>query len=572
MTSLNSENIQHAADSMDQNWVSITPSGSHVAWERTFDAIGDLVTIMDNNLKIIRANKAAYHILGVEPGTLIGQHCYRVFADRPAPCKDCPGITTMKHCRVSSAEIHHLKLAKTFLITTSPMADEKGEFTHIVHVAKDITEKLPLERQLNQAQKMGAIGNLAAGIAHDFNNMLTGISGYVELVLLKVGHDERITQNAVQVRAAIKRATDLVNQILTFSRQTKHEKKSIQVAPILRDALKLLRSSIPASIELRQSLDSTAHILGDPTQIHQIVMNLATNAYHAMQEEGGVLGVTLREIMMEGHERRPELTMLPPGPYLRLEVSDTGCGMDRETMGKIFEPYFTTKEIGKGTGLGLAVIHGIVSSHQGIIKVYSELGQGTSFHVYLPIIDRALDPVPRPELEAVVRGGSEQILYVEDEEIIAELAREVLSLYGYQVTVCHNGAQGLAHFRQDPDRYDLVITDLTMPAMNGLGLASAIKAMRPQSPIILCSGHSEIINRARAAAQGVDLYVQKPVDMMELARAVRGLLDSREGKAPSWRSGLNPDKKGRGYIDSLEKTALHPWCCSPEYQGCRQAK
>ncbi|MFH7319165.1 cache domain-containing protein [Desulfurivibrio sp. D14AmB] len=509
-------------------------ASSHAAWERTFDAIGDIVTIMDGNLQIIRANKAAHRILGAEPGSLIGQHCYRVFADLPAACEGCPGVATMEHCRVSSAEIHHDKLGKTFLITTSPVADEKGEFTQIVHIAKDITEKLALERQLRQAQKMEAIGNLAGGIAHDFNNILTAIAGYVQLILLKVGHDERIAQNAVQVRAAIKRATDLVSQILTFSRQTEHEKKSVQVAPIVKEALKLLRSSIPASIELRQSLESTATILGDPTQLHQVIMNLATNAYHSMLESGGVLGVTLREIVVAAHERRPELIMLPPGRYLRLEVSDTGCGMAPETLTKIFEPYFTTKEIGRGTGLGLAVVHGIVSGHRGVIKVYSEPGQGTTFHVYLPIVDREPDQIPAPVVEAPLRVGSEQLMLVDDEENIAELGREVLALYGYRVTVCRNGAQGLESFRENPDRYQLVITDLTMPAMNGLRLAAEVKALRPRTPVILCSGHSEITSKAGAEAQGVDLYLQKPLEMMELVRAVRALLDRQAegGQSP----------------------------------------
>lgn len=519
---------------------------SHSAWERTFDAIGDIVTIMDGNLRIVRANKAAYRVLGVEPGSLIGQHCYRVFADLPAACEGCPGVDTVEQCRVNSAEIHHLKLGKTFLTTTSPVADERGEFTQIVHIAKDITEKLALERQLRQAQKMEAIGNLAGGIAHDFNNILTAIGGYVQLILLEVGRDERIAQNAVQVRAAIKRATDLVNQILTFSRQTEHAKKSIQVAPIIKEALKLLRSSIPVSIELRQSLDSAASIIGDPSQIHQIVMNLVTNAYHSMLEGGGVLGVTLREIVIEAGERRPELAMLPPGRYLRLEVSDTGCGMDRETVAKIFEPYFTTKEIGKGTGLGLAVVHGIVNSHHGIIKVYSEPGQGTIFHVYLPIADCEPDPLPAQEISEPVRGGSEHVLFVDDEENISELAREILTFYGYRVTVCYNGAEAVKSLQAEPDRYDLVVTDLTMPVMNGLQLAAEVKALRPQTPVILCSGHSEITSKAEAVAQGIDLYLQKPLEMTDLARAVRELLDIKTDGAP----GSGAKKGGRSHRPS----------------------
>ncbi|ADH87246.1 hybrid sensor histidine kinase/response regulator [Desulfurivibrio alkaliphilus] len=525
MTSHNSENSLRADELMRDASAAIKLASALAAWERTFDAIGNIVTIMDGNFKIIRANKAAHCTLGAEPGSLIGQYCYQAFADLPTPCEGCPGTNTLEYGRVSSAEIHHGKLGKTFLITTSPLADEKGEFTRIAHIAKDITEKLTMERRLLQAQKMAAIGNLAGGIAHDFNNILTAIGGYVQLILLKSGNDQRISQDADQVRAAIKRATDLVSQLLTFSRQTEHPKKSIQVAPVVQEALKLLRASIPASIELRQSLDSAAIILGDPTQLHQVVMNLATNASHSMLEGGGTLGVSLREIAIEEYERRPQLTMLPTGRYLCLEVSDTGCGMTQEIVGKIFEPYFTTKEIDQGTGLGLSVAHGIVSSHGGTINVYSEPGQGTTFQVYLPIVDREPDPVAEPAVGAAMWGGSEQILLVDDEESIAELGREVLTFYGYRVTVRCNGVQGLESFRKDPDRYDLVITDLTMPAMNGLRLAAAVKALRPRTPVILCSGHSEITSKARAEAQGIDLYLQKPLDMTELVQAVRGVLD-----------------------------------------------
>lgn len=499
-------------------------SKSKKEWERTFDSIGDIVTIMNSQLQIIKANKAAYKILNAEPGSLIGKFCYEVFNNRLSACAGCPGIDTINSCQVSTSEIEHRNLGKNFLITTSPVPDENGEFTHVVHIAKDITEKKELEIKLQQAQKMEAIGTLAGGIAHDFNNILTAIYGYCQLAMRRAGDDKEIRDDLKQIHCATERAKDLVGQILTFSRQTENAKRPLQVSLIIKEALKLLRSSIPSSIELKQNINCHGNVLADPTQIHQIIMNLATNAYHAMIESGGILGISLQEVTIDDNGMISELKIMP-GKYICLEVSDTGCGMDKETKEKIFEPYFTTKELGKGTGLGLAVVHGIVMGCNGYINVYSEPGQGTSFHVYLPEVEEgAVDYLAQVD-EAPVCGGNERIMFVDDEEIIVNLASEVLRLYGYKITPFTDAVLAMQNFEKHPDDYDLVITDMSMPCLTGLQLTQKIKEIRPDLSIILCSGYSETIYKERALTLGISRYVPKPLMMDNLVRVIRELLD-----------------------------------------------
>jgi signal transduction histidine kinase/CheY-like chemotaxis protein len=494
-------------------------------WERTFDATGDVVTIMNSELQIIKANQTAYKMLNAKPGTLEGKFCYDVFSNRSSPCDGCPALATTINREINYAEIEHQNLEKSFLITTAPVPDENGKFSHVVHIAKDITELKELETQLRQAQKMEAIGTLAGGIAHDFNNILTAIYGYTQLAMMKAGDNEKITRDLTQVTNATGRATDLVKQILTFSRKTEQKKRPIQISPIVKEALKLLRSSIPTKIEIKQNITCQRNILADPTQIHQIIMNLTTNAYHSMMETGGIIGVSLEDVTIAEKGVISELE-IKPGKYVRLEVSDTGCGMDEDLKEKIFDPYFTTKETGKGTGLGLAVVHGIVTSHLGLVHVYSEVGQGTTFHVYLPIIEQKAEHYSTQAKEEPVRGGNERIMFVDDAENIVQLADEVLTLHGYKATLFTNSVQAMQDFEKHPDQYDLVITDMSMPNMTGLELSERIKEIRPDLPIILCSGYSEMIVKDNALNMGVNEYIQKPLNMDTLGRVMRKLLDT----------------------------------------------
>jgi len=374
-----------------------------------------------------------------------------------------------------------------------------------------------------QSQKMESIGTLAGGIAHDFNNILSPIIGYTELLLGDISEKSplRISLNKV-LRGAL-RAKDLVKQILTFSRQTDQEKRPMKVQHILKEALKLSRSILPSTIEIKQEIhQACGMIMADPTQIHQIVMNLITNAFHAMEESGGTLTVTLKEIDLTP-DNIPDANLLS-GPYVCLTIADTGTGIDEKAKARLFEPYFTTKEIDKGTGLGLAVVHGIVSTYRGAIVVESAHGKGTEFKVYIPRI------VSEVEVKAEIQPttaltGNERILLVDDEEAISTMLKAMLERLGYQVTVRNSSTDTLEAFRARPDSFDLVITDMTMPNLTGDKLAIEIKKLRPNIPIILCTGFSEKISEGQSTLFGIDEVLMKPVVMIDLAKAVRNVLD-----------------------------------------------
>jgi len=389
----------------------------------------------------------------------------------------------------------------------------------------DVSEQHRLQEQIIQQQKLESIGTLAGGIAHDFNNILNAIVGYTDLALLR-GADQPtdLRDDLSQVRKAADRATQLVRQILTFSRKQYQEKQPLQVSLIIKEALKLLRASIPTTIEIRQEIISEATVLADPTQIHQMVMNLCTNAYHAMMERGGVLGVSLKEILIE-QKMFDSDTELPPGCYVVLSVSDTGCGMDKEILGKIFDPYFTTKGLGKGTGLGLAVVHGIIKSHQGQVAVYSEPGNGSTFNVYLPMIAQEATLAAAALVAAPMAKAHERIMVVDDESAIRDLTCQFLTMAGYQVEAFANGAEAWQALSVRPDGWDLLLTDQTMPEMTGEQLAAKVIGIRPDMPIILCSGYMKIANGGRAKKKtGVFTSLQKPVDrntlLTEIAKAL----------------------------------------------------
>jgi CheY-like chemotaxis protein len=320
------------------------------------------------------------------------------------------------------------------------------------------------------------------------------------------------------VTEAASRAADLVRQILTFSRKSEQKKMPIQVSSVVEDALKLLRSSIPSSIEIRQEMTTQASVLADPTRLQQVVMNLCTNAYQAMETTGGVLSVSLKETDVSQEQIMG--AEIAPGRYMVLEVSDTGCGMDKETRAKIFEPYFTTKETGKGTGLGLAVVHGIVKDHQGTINVYSEPGTGTTFRVYLPMTGGEARAEHAKQEEAKPTEKHEHILFVDDDERICKMAKEYLAEFGYVVDVCSNGWDAFSAIEEARKTYELLITDMTMPGMNGKDLAKKVLALKPSLPVILCTGYSTLIDRDEAAKIGIKGYVEKPVVMNDLVNKI----------------------------------------------------
>ncbi len=411
--------------------------------------------------------------------------------------------------------------------TISPIIDNADKIIGFVAVKRDISEQIKLEEMLRQSQKMEAIGTLAGGIAHDFNNILSVISGYAGLAREDMGDPEMLANDIEEISIAADRATGLVRQILTFSRKSEKIKQILQVSLIVKEGLKMLRSSLPATIEIKPDIASAAYVLADPVQIQQIVMNLGTNAYHAMRESGGILNVSLKDYEISDAEMILE-QKLSPGRYQLLSISDTGTGMNNETKAKIFDPYFTTKNLGEGTGLGLAVVHGIVESHGGAIVVESELGQGAVFHIYLPVNDeedlhsQSMQMEPEPLI-----GGNESIMIVDDEKANLKLLSKFFQRQGYNVSVYSEGDKAFRAFQNNPCDYDLVITDMTMPNMTGTELSGKLLEISPSIPIILCSGFSEQVNREKTLEMGIREYFEKPLNLDMLIRAVRKMLDDR---------------------------------------------
>ena len=384
-------------------------------------------------------------------------------------------------------------------------------------------EKKQLEERLRHSQRMETVGTLAGGIAHDFNNILGIIMGYAQMALLTPPEKTDMPRYLREILKASTRAKDLVKQILTFSRQSYQERNPLLIKPLVEEALRMMRMSLPAAIEIRHNLKSgLSPVLSDPSQIDQVLMNLCTNAGHAMQDSGGVLEVKLDE--WEINVGDPDLSIdMKPGRYQVLTVSDTGHGMDASVKERIFDPFFTTKGPGKGTGLGLSVVHGIIKSHGGKINCHSVPGKGTTFRVYFPTVKEA--PSESPEQFDSIPLGRERILFVDDEAALVDIGKQMLQSLGYHVVTRTSSIEALEAFRTQPDQFDLLITDNSMPNMTGVELAKNIKRIRPDMPVILCTGFSETVSEEKVKALSITGFIMKPVIRENMARVIRHALE-----------------------------------------------
>ncbi|MBN1849488.1 MAG: PAS domain S-box protein [Deltaproteobacteria bacterium] len=406
------------------------------------------------------------------------------------------------------------------LIHFRPVGMETGERFVIF---EDITEKKQHEARLKQMEKLEAIGTLAGGIAHDFNNILGIILGNAELAIDDIPEWHVAKQNLKQIREACLRARDLVSQILSVSRKTEKVLAPIKLDTIIKESIKLLRASIPTSIEFHQDIGpSVDTIRADPIQINQILINLFTNAAHAMKEKGGLLSISLTNVDIS-EENVCRIHGIKLGRYVKLTVTDTGHGIPEDIISKIFDPYFTTKDTGEGTGMGLAVVQGIVKNHGGYIHVQSEPGKGSAFHIFFP--SKQEDVILLTDIQEKIPKGNERLLFVDDEKGIIEVITPMLRRLGYKVMVNNNGLDALDTFRENPNGFDLVITDQTMPKMTGAELSKEILKIRPDLPIILCTGYSETITKDEAKAIGIREFLIKPIIMSKMAKTIREVLE-----------------------------------------------
>ena len=507
--------------------------------ELILNSAGEGIFGADIEGRVTFVNPAMAQMLGWDNTELLGQliHdlCHHTKPDgKPLPASECPIYLAFKDGRAYHAdnEVFWRRDGTSFPVEyTSTPIREGDRVVGTVVVIKDITErkqaeaaKLRFEAQLRQAQKMEAIGTLAGGIAHDFNNILSAVIGYAEMIqMFHKSEDPEVRRDVGEILKASLRAKDLVQQILTFSRRAEQDRRPIKLPPIIKESLKFLRASLPSTIEIRQFLDpGVGPVLADPTQMQQVVMNLCTNAAHAMQAQGGILEVRLSETVI-GKENKKETPRLTSGVYAHLQVQDNGHGIPPDILGRIFDPYFTTKEIGEGTGLGLAVVEGIIRSHRGAITVESEPGTGTVFHVFIPLVERSEITLPTAASTLIPKGQG-RVLFVDDEPALADLGQEILENLGYEIKALTSSTAALEHFRQQPQQYDLAIVDLTMPQMTGVELARELLQIRPGFPIILASGSADKIRLEEIMEMGIREVIIKPWSVLALAEAIKKAL------------------------------------------------
>ncbi len=456
----------------------------------------------------------------------VGELCHKAIYNSDEKCSWCifDQIQQGKHVEYELADPSDNRY---YSVTNSPILHSGGLISKL-SIFRDITENKTIESQLRQAHKMESIGTMAGGIAHDFNNLLYMITGNTELALEDIPEWNQAYANLEVIKTAALRAAGIVKQLLSFSRKTDQKLIPLGAIAIIKDALKFLRATIPATVEIRKHLpDTEITVMADPVQINQLLMNLCTNASQAMEETGGILEITARYESLTENSAQNYLAGTEEN-YLKLTVSDTGSGIDSEIISRIFDPYFSTKEMGKGSGMGLAVVHGIVNNHNGSITVDSARGKGAIFTILLPVVDEK--PEKKTKSSDKVPLGNESILFVDDEKAITYMTGQILKRLGYTVETKVSPAAALELFQSKPGDFDLVITDMTMPQMTGVTLSEKLKAVRPDIPVIICTGNSSLIDEEKAKQMGIDAYIMKPIVKSDIAIAIRKALDKRQDK------------------------------------------
>ena len=479
------------------------------------DGFPGILCLLGSDRRAVWVNEKMY---AIHPDP-IGKACNEIFCNRPVPCDTCmiPQDNAIRREPVEKRFGWPMGSGEEVIYEMAgrPGRDGAGEMRSWLVIGWDVTEKFKLEKQLRHSQKMEAIGTLAGGIAHDFNNVLTPIMGYSEIIRLKMQQDNTQDQTVLDyldgILRAAKRAKKLVEQVLTFSRSSEKKESLQYLHPIVKEVMKLMRVSLPSTIIINERIDENCGMVSvDPVQIHQVLINLCTNSAEAMRGEHGSLTVSLAvDDTQDGDVQ-----------YLKLSVTDTGCGIEERMLERIFEPYFTTKEKGQGTGMGLAMVHGIIARQGGRIEVESKVGEGTTFNIFLPVAQKASSGFDQVVNITDLVSGSGKILLVDDEAQVVQVTGELLTSLGYQVTGKTSPYDALALFLQNPAGYDLLLTDLTMPELTGVELCRKVKAVRADLPVVLFTGYSEQLPREEANRAGVDQYCMKPVSMRELSSIV----------------------------------------------------
>jgi PAS domain S-box-containing protein len=495
------------------------------------DQTAEIVVITNSHGIVQYVNPAYERITGYPVEHIVGMNVVSLNNGQEEDSVTNDVQQSMRSNQVWKGKFIHQKKDDSLLTleaTISPVRDRYHRTTNHVVVMRDITQYLELENRLRHSQKVQAIGTLAGGIAHDFNNILAGIIGFTELAQDSVPKEGQLYDMLFEIKLGAIRATELVEQILTFSRKGEHAWKPMKIQPLVREAIKLLRNAFPATITINSTISEDCGIMqGNESQIHQVILNLCSNGYHAMIKEGGTLDVQVDEIQLEAKEAK--IKELKEGSYIRIQVKDTGHGMSEATMARIFEPYFTTKEAGLGTGLGLSTVLGIVETHGGEVSVESNLGKGSKFEVLLPVyIPKENEVLDEVKVEGTVErppmGHGEHILFVDDEEPIVRSSQAALAKYGYRVTAMGNSEEALDAFRRAPGNFDLVITDQIMPKLTGFEMAKQILEIRPGIPIMLATGFSESVNREEVQAAGLADFYMKPISSSKLAQRIHQVL------------------------------------------------